>query len=418
MAFILAAYSERLDGGRSSGSDRAGGPKRTASRGKGVPMKRSIPVIFALFLFGPADALFAQDASAGKEAIQTHPIDGASIYDHDPATRLGDDIFGNIIADLENDAPGRCSHGGPVCLEYANGHIAAFYANTSDHNSDGWSDYALSRDGGRTWEKYNRFQYSYEAYRKDPKRPVIVEEGLTTGNGIVVLFLTHVDNGRSRSGFMRSRDHGVTWTDYEPLDGGFVGYPCAVGVAGDTNFVLYDISSGPHVLYVSTDDGQSWRRRSTLPLDDDKWYGAMCIMEDGRLLAGAYTEKDEHHLYYCISRDQGRTWTEQRRAYLDKKVRDPELAYLAGKYYLHGRSGQYGEGKDRFVLYQSDDGVNWGSGIIVSGDERHADGYSHNCVINQYDDDLPNELMVQYSIVYDGLDTNTHVFFIRPNSGR
>lgn len=380
-------------------------------------MNRSIPFSVVLFLAGFAIMACVQGPSTGEEDIQYHPINGASIYDHDPATRLGDDIFGNIIADLENDAPGRCSHGGPVCLEYANGHIAAFYANTSDHNSDGWSDYALSRDGGRTWEKYNRFEYSYQAYRKDPKRPVIVEEGLTTGNGTVVLFLTHVDNGRSRSGIMKSRDHGVTWTDYEPLDGDFVGYPCAVGVAGDTNFVLYDISSGPHVLYVSTDDGQSWRRRSTLPLDDDKWYGAMCIMEDGRLLAGAYTEKDEHHLYYCISRDQGRTWTEQRRAYVDKKVRDPELAYLGGKYYLHGRSGQYGEGKDRFVLYQSDDGVNWGSGIIVSGDERHADGYSHNCVINRYDDDLPNELMVQYSIVYDGLDTNTHVFFIKPDSG-
>ena len=53
---------------------------------------------------------------------------------------------------------------------------------------------------------------------------------------------------------MRSRDHGVSWIEYEPLDGDFVGYPCAVGVTGDTNFVLYDISSGPHVLYVSTND--------------------------------------------------------------------------------------------------------------------------------------------------------------------
>ena len=335
------------------------------------------------------------------------------------STRLGDDIFGNIIADLENDAPGRCSHGGPVCLEYANGHVAAFYANTSDHNSDGWSEYALSKDGGRTWDRYNKFEYSHEAYKKDPKRPVIVEEGLTTSGGVIVLFLTHVDNGRSRSGFMRSRDHGASWIPYEPLDGDFVGYPCAVGVAGDTNYVLYDISQrSPRPVREHRRRKEAGARRSTLPLDDDKWYGAMCIMQDGRLLAGAYTEKDEHHLYYCISRDQGRTWTEQRRAYLDKKVRDPELAYLAGKYYLHGRSGQYGEGRDRFVLYQSDDGVNWGSGIIVSGDTRHADGYSHNCIINQYADDTPNELMVQYSIVYDGLDTNTHVFFIKPDPGK
>ena len=160
----------------------------------------------------------------------------------------------------------------------------------------------------------------------------------------------------------------------------------------------------------------------------------MCVMEDGRLLAGAYNEKDEHHFYYCISTDQGQTWGEQERAYVDKMIRDPELAYLSGKYYLHGRSGQLGEGSNRFVLYQSNDGIEWQSGIIVSGDTLHPDGYSHNCIINQYNDDIPNELMVQYSIIYDGakveeimaweesargspgheMDTNEYVFFIKP----
>ena len=61
-------------------------------------------------------------------------------------------------------------------------------------------------------------------------------------------------------------------------------------------------------------------------------------------------------------------------------------------------------------------------------------GYSHNCIINQYNDDIPNELMVQYSIIYEGakveeimtwdkslrgtpgheMDTNEYVFFIKP----
>ena len=38
-----------------------------------------------------------------------HPIDGAVIYDHDTATNLGDDVFGNVICDFEKDAPGRNS---------------------------------------------------------------------------------------------------------------------------------------------------------------------------------------------------------------------------------------------------------------------------------------------------------------------
>ena len=406
-------------------------------------MKRWGAIAVFTVLMGYAFQACSQDQKpdpVSQETIQYEQIDGALIYDHDPSTRLGDDVFGTIISDLENDFPGRNSHGGPVCMEYPNGQIMAFNTNTSDHNNDGWSEYALSRDGGKNWEKYNKLQYSYESYKKDPKRPVFVEEGLVTQNGTVVLFLTHMrDAGlpshrRSKSSIMTSRDNGSTWTDDGPLDGDFVDYPCAVAVAGSTNYVLFDSSAGPHVLYVSTDDGRSWEKRSTLTLDDDKWYGTMCVMEDGRLLAGAYSEKDEHHFYYCISTDQGQTWSQQERAYVDKMIRDPELAYLSGKYYLHGRSGQLGEGSNRFVLYQSNDGIEWQSGIIVSGDTLSPDGYSHNCIINQYNDDLPNELMVQYSIIYDGaeieeimawdkslrgspghqMDTNEHVFFIKP----
>jgi len=345
-------------------------------------------------------------------------IDGAVIYDHDPSTQLGDRVFGTIVADMKRDHPGRCSHGGPVCLEYANGVIAAFYANTSDHNIDGWTEHALSKDGGKTWEKYHKFKYSYDAYQRDPKQPAWVEEGLVTGKGTAVLFATDFKDGkRVKSGILRSPDHGSTWTDWEPVDADFIGYPCAVAVSGDTSYVLFDSIAGSHVLYVSTDDGRTWRRRSTLPLDKDKWYGAMCTMADGRLLAGAYTHRDEAHFYYCISDDAGKTWGKQKAAAVDKRIRDPELAHLGGVYYLHGRSGHSGAGAHRFVLYQSKDGERWSKGIVVSGDERGPDGYSHNCIIHKYDRSVPNELMVLYSIVYEGRDTNEYVFFVRPQAG-
>ena len=99
------------------------------------------------------------------------------------------------------------------------------------------------------------------------------------------------------------------------------------------------------------------------------------------------------------------------------EIRDPELAYIDRKYYLQGRSGQVGEGSRRFVLYQSDDGIKWGNGIIISGDTAHPDGYSQNCIINKYDDDVPNELMAVYSIIYKGRDTNEneYVYFIKPD---
>jgi len=34
---------------------------------------------------------------------------------------------------------------------------------------------------------------------------------------------------------------------------------------------------------------------------------------------------------------------------------------------------------------------------------------------NKYDDDVPNELMAVYAIVYKGHDTNEYVYFIRPD---
>ena len=352
-----------------------------------------------------------QAASGGR------PIDGAEIHDHDSATNLGDDVFGDVICDFKTDAPGRCSHGGPVCMEYPNGNIVAFHTNTSDHNLDGWSEYALSKDGGKTWDKYKKFDYSYEAYRKDPKRPAWVEEGLVTERGTVVLFVSHFEHGqRVKTVFMRSRDNGSSWSDPQPIDREFVGYPTATAVSGDTNHVLFDSAAGPHVLYASTDDGRTWRKRSTLTLDNPKWYGALCIMGDGRLLAGAYATNDEDHLHFCISEDKGHTWSKQKRSHVDKKIRDPELGHIGGKYYLHGRSGHQGEGAHRFVLYQSDDGINWNSGVVVSGQQEGPDGYSHNCIINRYDPDTANELMIEYSIQYSGKDTNEYVFFVRPQT--
>ena len=186
-------------------------------------------------------------------------------------------------------------------------------------------------------------------------------------------------------------------------------------MAGETNYIMVDSTAGPHVLYVSRDDGRSWSKRSAMSLDDDKWYGTMTIMADGRLMGGAYTEKDEQHFYYCISKDEGHTWGPQQKAYVDKMIRDPELAYLSGKYYLQGRSGHVNDGGHRFVLYQSDDGEKWGEGIIISSDAEKPDGYSQNCIINKYDDDRANEMMAVYSIIYKGRDTNEYVYFIRPD---
>ena len=134
---------------------------RSLLKGQRMTVKRSGAMASLTVLMGCAFQACAQDQKpdpVSQETIQYEQIDGALIYDHDPSTRLGDDVFGTIISDLEHDFPGRNSHGGPVCMEYPNGQIVAFNTNTSDHNNDGWSEYAVSRDGGKNWEKLGKVQ--------------------------------------------------------------------------------------------------------------------------------------------------------------------------------------------------------------------------------------------------------------------
>ena len=193
----------------------------------------------------------------------------------------------------------------------------------------------------------------------------------------------------------------------------------AVAVQGDTNYVLFDSNpskdgAGPHVLYASTDDGRTWQKRSTLSLENDKWYGALCVMEDGRLLAGAYTEKDENQFFYCISKDNGHTWSPQQGADVDKKIRDPELACLGGKYYLHGRSGHQGAVRPSVCPLPIRRRRPLEGGDHRQRGRRGPDGYSHNCIINKYDKDVPEELMIEYSIIYSPPRTNEYVFFVKP----
>lgn len=379
---------------------------------------------FAETLFVMVLVPFCCSLSVTGQDYETHThLAGARIYDFDPTTKVGDHVFGTVVADFSMPVNGeyRCSHGGPVCMEYDDGTLVAFYANTSSHNVDGWSEYRLSSDHGRTWSKPHPLPFSLDAYTKDPERPVWVEEGLVTANGTAILVLSRIEGaGRTRNYIMRSHDRGRSWSEPELFAEELIGYPAAVAVTGSVNYVLFDGQSGFHELYASTDDGMTWQKRSTLPLQETAWYGAMCIMEDGRILAGAYDSSgadgsiEEHYFYYCISQDEGRTWGEQQKAFVDKKIRDPELACLGGRYYLHGRSGHVGEGKGRYVLYQSDDGIHWKEGIIISGDEGHPDGYGHNCIINRFDEQVPNELMILYSITYTPPRTSEYVFFVKP----
>ena len=362
----------------------------------------------------------------GREAETIHvhqlaaKLDKAYMYAYGPYNEVGANTFGTIVSNFEKDFPGRNSHDGSVPLQYPNGDLVAFNFNVSGHNNDGWSEYAVSKDGGRTWSMYNKFPYSYETYQTYPNRPALVERGLVTPKGTVILFISDFGNKDSGdptyigSGLMRSFDNGLTWTDYQRIDGDFVGAAMMTASKGSTLYVLYDQNGegSYHVLYVSNDDGASWSKRSTLSLDADAWYGTMCFMTDGRLIAGAYKNETEDIFYYCISNDNGLTWGPQKTTHLDKNIRNPKIACIGGKYYLCGRAGHFpGPYVHQFVMYQSDDGENWRPGVLVNTNVEKTDGYSDITIINKGDGP---ELMIAYSIAYQRPITNGYVFFVKP----
>ena len=375
-------------------------------------MVRTVSLYFSILVLCANNVVHAQIPVLERAAN----IRDAVLYDYDPETKLGAKIFGDAIADFEESSATRkrCSHGGPVCLQYANGEIACFYANTSGHNIDGWTEYAISKDRGETWQRYNPFHLSYRKYNETPTKPLWVEEGVVTANGTALLILSQFEeNRRIQNYVIESKDHGRSWSTPVPLAKTVVGYPCAMVVYDNEIYVLFD--SSKHILYGSKDDGKTWEKRSELPIRAEAIYGALCVKSNGDMLAGAYVEADEERLYFCVGKNGGTEWSSEQTAFLNERIRDPELAFLNGKYYLHGRSGDKGTGKDRFVIYQSADGSNWSRGTIVSNEKRRPDGYSHNCIISTMNGQA-SELMVMYSICYEDRMTSEYVFYIRPDA--
>ncbi len=156
-------------------------------------------------------------------------------------------------------------------------------------------------------------------------------------------------------------------------------------------------------LYVSTDNGRTFRRRSILPFEiDGRGYGTMAVLTDGSLIAYIYNNADEKHLDYLISRDGGDTWSDLQTAYFAKQIGNPQMAAFKDGYVLHGRSGSKGEDsvKGHFVLYASRDGMHWDDGRYLQMRTAGAGAYSNDLLVGDTHTGVPNRLLIQASHAY------------------
>ena len=377
---------------------------------------KQLPILSATILSGfvvlcAVGLVRGQDAKQGAAELGAFkitpadpPNEGILFVDHTKANRSG--------------------HLGHALVECADGKILAFYPSCSGakgglrwmgpewagHNADGWMEYKRSEDGGQTWSKPSVLEYSKSVYDKKQGRSVFCEKAVRAPDGTLVLFNLECDistntdwNPTFTPTFLRSTDGGKSWGPAQKL-GDVPARVFAAICVEDTIFVLNRHQKEKlHVLYTSTDNGQTFVKRSQLPFKD-RVYGALAVLGNGHLIAYVYNAKDEQWLDYAISPDMGVSWGKPQTAFFAKKIRNPQIAAFKGGYVMHGRSGHLGRDNGELghlVLYTSKDGLNWDEGRYLRKKTAANAAYSNNLLL-----DGGKRLLIQASHAYEHSKAN------------
>ncbi len=336
---------------------------------------------------------------------------------------------------VEHSKKGRSGHLGHGLVEYEDGKILAFYPNCSDdskgHSGVGWMEFKRSEDGGKTWSEPHVFDYSKKTFDEGKGVSVMSEKAVLAKDGAIVLFNLVCDISETPRWepnlvptYIKSYDGGHTWTEAKELsdkpgrvydaiihEGNIYALQfhndCSVHFTGNTEEHTYG-------LYVSKDNGETFEMVSELPFNTkSRGYGALQVLKDGSIIAYVYNRNDENHLDYVISKDNGCTWSGVNRSFVEKKIRNPQTVSIGDYFFLHGRSGHFGDNSGNFVLYSSKDGINWDSGRYLKMQEAGHGSYSNNLVVGKFDDSKPNRLLIQASHAYKQHRTNIYHWWIQ-----
>ena len=287
-------------------------------------------------------------------------------------------------------------------------------------------EYKRSEDGGITWSEPYILEYSkhiYEIGRKEGKKyAVMCEKAVSPEDNLIVLFNLECDytNGwhpHRIPTYLISKDGGYKWSEpkllgdkpgriYDALYHN--GCIFVLEFCNDTARTFYgSLPEHTYLLYVSTDNGETFTLRSVLPFDTKgRAYGTMEILTDGSLIVYVYTINDEYHLDYVISKDMGYTWSKVNTSFFEKKIRNPQMTAFKNGFILHGRSGCYGDENGHFVLYTSKDGINWDSGIYLCRKKAGLGAYSNNVVVHSPETGKEVGVIIQASYAYEDHKTN------------
>lgn len=358
---------------------------------------------------------------------------------------------GFLFADLQQYQ--RSGHLGHAMVEFAPGKVLAFYPNCNaqdedffpGHSGDGWMEYRVTEDGGDTWSDPIIDPVSRGYYEDhNHERSLNCEKAICTDDGTIVAF--YLDNDLTQEVVPGAKrvwgPHGYPKCAFSK-DGGksWYGLKDAFEVRGRIYDAIYHdgkiyvlildnpeecgnghVDEFQYMLFVSEDDGETFYKKSVIPFQSTmhSYYGTMAFMPDGKLIVYVYEELDERNLRYCISENGGVTWNLQRRAHFSKRLRNPQLTYCDGTWFMQGRTGNYDVGNTttceengHFVLYSSKDCITWDDGCVLQMRGTGAGAYSENLTVHHPDGHL--RVIVQASHAYRQHRTNVHMWYLDKN---
>ena len=322
----------------------------------------------------------------------------------------------------------RSGHLGHALVEYDDRKLLAFFPNCSadndGHSAVGWMEFKRSLDGGRTWSKRQPLLFSKQLFKQGKGRTAMAEKAVRTDRGDIVLFYLICDISKTALWqpywtplYSVSADGGETWSEPKPVcnsrgriyDAVYQdGEVRALHFANDATGTWWG-TTDEHVfeLHVSRDGGKSFVRRSVLPFNTkDRGYGSLGRLANGDLIAFIYNRTNEQELDYTTSGDGGKTWSGVKTAQFSRKIRNPQFIAFGSRYFMHGRSGAYGDGSGHMILYTSRDGLNWDHGIYLRMKDTGTGAYSNSIVVGTLNDRAPNRLLIQASHAYKQSQTN------------
>ncbi len=321
---------------------------------------------------------------------------------------------------VNHESKKRSGHMGHAMVDAGNGRILDFYSNVDydrveGHSGYGWMEYRVSEDYGRTFGETRVLPYSKKVF-DEGIHTALCEKAVKAPDGRILLFFQITDASLpiacepwSPPTMIYSLDGGETFSEEIDLhaDAGRI-----YDAIADDKYVYFLMEANEHFLGTRPEHVFKVYRSEdflhfepiALPIDAfGKGYGALGKYEDGSIITYVYDSNRETEPEYTVSHDQGLTWSAPRRAFVDQRIRNPQLQRVGSDWFLVGRNGGDGDG---LVLYHSTDGISWSKGVMV---DRRPEGTGCGYYSNMLPIFEPGEkprILLQYSHVYNANRVN------------